>query len=260
MGVAQVIFILLLMVLGILGAGYAGKITKKVTIIGAVLGIILGSVLLLLAVLPGNSFYGKILTKGNTSEKVVALTFDDGPYPPFTYQVLQILKEKKVPATFFIVGENAKAYPYLVKAAADDGHLLGTHTYHHYDLLKLGKDSIKEELSSGKEIIESITGKEVKYFRPPHGFKDWRIMKAAEEENLNVVNWSVVPRDWTKPGVKVIVDRVMSTVEPGSIVLLHDGDSPKKKATREETVAALPIIIDKLQAEGYKFVTVEELP
>lgn len=259
MGVTQVLALLIIVILGLLISGYMGKITKKKALLGAVLGIVLGSVLVLFAVLPGNSFYGKILVKGNTDKKVVALTFDDGPYPPFTYQILQVLRQKDVPATFFLVGENAEAYPHLVKELSSDGHLLGTHTYHHVDLLKLSKKDILAELIKGKEVLEKITGKEVTYFRPPHGFKDWRVLRAAREENLKVVNWSVLPKDWTNPGVNVIVERVVKGVEPGSIVLLHDGDSPSKKSSREQTVAALPLIIDKLRNEGYTFVTVEEL-
>ncbi len=153
-----------------LAGGYFNKIKKRIALLGAMICIFVGGGLLLLAVLPGNSFYGKVLYKGTTKEKLVALTFDDGPYPPYTEQILAVLKEKKVPATFFLVGENAKAHPDLVREEEAQGHLLGTHTYDHKDLLRLSGSEIRSELSAGVKIVEDITGEKTIFVRPPHGF------------------------------------------------------------------------------------------
>ncbi|MDD4320971.1 MAG: polysaccharide deacetylase family protein [Acidaminococcaceae bacterium] len=242
-----------------LAGGYFKKIKKSIALWGAMLCILAGSVFLLLAVLPGNTFYGNILYKGVTQKKVVALTFDDGPYPPYTERILAILKEKKVPATFFLVGENAREHPELVREEMAQGNLLGTHTYDHKDLLRLSGPAVRKELSKGVKIVEDITGKRPTFVRPPHGFKDFSVMKQIEKLHLQAVNWSVLPKDWTRPGVDVIVQRVVEGVKPGSIVLLHDGDSPAKTASRQQTVEALPIIIDKLREKGYTFVTVDKL-
>lgn len=242
-----------------LAGGYFNKIKKRIALVGAVICILIGGGLLLLAVLPGNSFYGKVLCKGTTKEKLVALTFDDGPYPPYTQQILDVLKEKKVPATFFLVGENAKEHPDLVREEAAQGHLIGTHTYDHKDLLRLSGTAIRAELSTGVKTVEDITGKRPIFVRPPHGFKDFSVMGQIAALHLRAVNWSVLPKDWTKPGVDVIVRRVVDGVEPGSIVLLHDGDSPARKASRQQTVEALPTLIDQLREKGYTFVTVDKL-
>ena len=248
------VFCLLLLVLG-----YHNKIKQRFALLGTFFGILVGAALLLLAVLPGDSFYGPVLAAGSTTKKVVALTFDDGPYPPYTEQVLAVLKEKNVPATFFVVGENAVAHPALLKSMQEDGHLIGTHTYHHKDLLRLNGAEIYEELAMGVDSIKKITGESPHFIRPPHGFKDFEVMQQVERLGLKAVNWDVIPKDWTNPGTEVIVRNVVENVKPGSVVLLHDGDSPVNKGSRQQTVEALPKIIDQLRAEGYSFVTVASL-
>ena len=108
-------------------------------------------------------------------------------------------------------------------------------------------------------MLEELTGKPVKYMRPPHGFRDWAVIEEASKAGLTVVNWSVIPRDWTNPGAKEIADRVCKDVFTGAIVLLHDGDAPAQKASRAQTVEATSLIIDRLREQGYNFVTVSEL-
>ena len=118
---------------------------------------------------------------------------------------------------------------------------------------------MRSNIAYGKSTIEDITGTPLHYMRPPHGFKDWSVISAIEDAGLLTTNWSIIPRDWTNPGAQVITDRVLEKAEPGAIVLLHDGDSPKNKAPREQTIEAVAAIIDKLRAQGYEFVTIEEL-
>lgn len=219
----------------------------------------LGGVLLLLAVLPGNSFYGPVLTHIDTKDKVIALTFDDGPYPPYTQELLAVLQEKQVPATFFLVGENAARHPELVLQFKEQGHEIALHANIHQDLLKLDQDQLQANIAEGKAVLEKISSTKISYMRPPHGFKDWAVMKAIDDAGLKAVNWSIIPRDWTNPGVNVIAERTLKEAKPGAIVLLHDGDSPKGKASREQTIKATAIIIDRLRAEGYTFVTISEL-
>ena len=225
----------------------------------AIAGIIAGFYLTLQAVLPGDRFYGPVFTEVQTSQKIVALTFDDGPYPPYTGQILDILKENKIHATFFVIGKNAEKYPELVRRAAAEGHQIGNHTYDHIDLLKADSSKVAAEVDRTNAIILSITGQTPQVIRPPHGFRDAVVMNVLAERGLKVIDWSVMSRDWTKPGADLIVNRTMSQVKNGSIILLHDGDGVAQADSRAQTVEATRRIIHELRQQGYKFVTVNEL-
>jgi len=238
------------------------NVLKKPMRIGmsfAILGITVGIFLTLSAVLPENDVFGRVFSNTRTTQKVVALTFDDGPYPPYTEQVLDVLKEYHVPATFFVVGKNVEKYPELVKRIADEGHQIGNHTYHHIDLLKANRKVIAEEIDNTSKAILSAAGVSPHLMRPPHGFRDPVVMEMMAERNLKVVEWSVMSRDWTNPGVDVIVERTVKRVKNGSIILLHDGDGITSQASRIQSVEAARRIIQILSEQGYTFVTVDEI-
>lgn len=243
----------------LLWLGLYNKVRRSVALGLSFLSLALSSFLVLQAVLPGNSFYGKVIDKIDTEHKVVALTFDDGPYPPYTWQLLKLLEEEKVKVTFFLVGEQAEKYAGIVHEQVKAGHEVALHSYVHKDQLKLTGLEVQENLRQGKLALQQLTGMDIKYFRPPHGFKDWTVMEESQRAGLEVVNWSVIPRDWTNPGAEVIAGRVLEKVKPGAIVLLHDGDSPKYTASREQTIKATREIIQSLRAQGYGFVTISEL-
>lgn len=243
----------------LLWLGVYARLSRRTAALGAALSLLCSGSLLLLAVLPGNSFYGSVLTHGTVQQKQIALTFDDGPYPPYTQQLLQLLQEKNVRATFFMVGENAAAHPEIVKMVQAQGHLIALHAGYHKDLLKLDKGQLQENIIYGKDTLEEITGSYIAYMRPPHGFKDWSVLQAMDNAGLQAVNWSIIPRDWTNPGVRTIANRVCDNAAPGGIVLLHDGDSPAQTAPRLQTIESTGMIIDRLRSEGYEFVTVAEL-
>lgn len=248
----------------LLWLGHYNIIKKRRAAAAAALVLLAGGALLLLAVLPGNSFYGRVLTQGQEDaqrggRKLVALTFDDGPYPPYTQQLLVMLAAKNVRATFFVVGENAAAQPQLLLAEQAGGHETELHAGYHRDFLKLEAGELAQNIAFGQDAIEKITGRRPRYIRPPHGFKDWQAARVISEAGLTMVSWSVIPRDWTNPGSEEIARRVCDNIHPGAIVLLHDGDSPAQRASREQTVTAAGIIIDRLRAAGYEFVTVSEL-
>jgi polysaccharide deacetylase family sporulation protein PdaB len=225
----------------------------------AIVGMLAGAFLTLNAVLPQSKLFGQVFCAGPSADKVVALTFDDGPNPPYTDEILGVLGEFHVPATFFVIGQNAKLHPEEVRRIVAAGHEIGNHTYHHVDLLKLDRKTMTAEIDRTNRLIRELTGKTPHLIRPPHGFRDPASLEIMKDRNLKVVEWSVMSRDWTNPGVDAIVKRTVEQVKNGSIILLHDGDGLASKAPRSQTVAALRQIIPLLKDKGYRFVTVDEI-
>ena len=184
----------------------------------------------------------------NAEIKRIALTFDDGPHPTYTEELLDGLKERGVKATFFVMGEHAELHPDIIKRMSEEGHLIGNHTYSHIQLTSGNKETFKEELRRTNEVITEITGQEVTYVRPPYGSWD----KAFEKElNMLPVLWSVDPLDWCCSDAACVARKVETAVSENDIILLHDYYA--------SSVQAALMIVDALQEEGYDFVTVEEL-
>ena len=180
--------------------------------------------------------------------KEIALTFDDGPHPYYTEQLLDGLQERGVQVTFFVTGEHASLHPDVIERMHEEGHLIGNHTYSHIQLRSNNREAFKEELIVTSELLEEITGVEVSYVRPPYGTWD----KAFEEElNMIPVLWTVDPLDWCSNNVACITERVVERVDENDIILMHD--------YYETSVTAALEIVDKLLEEGYTFVTVEEI-
>jgi polysaccharide deacetylase family sporulation protein PdaB len=261
MSLVSILGILTVVVLVCLVLDYCSLLRRpaRLGLWAAILGIIIGFFLTLKAVMPDNHFYGTVFHEVKTKQKVVALTFDDGPYPPYTGQVLDVLKEYQVPATFFVLGKNVEKYPELVRRIVAEGHQLGNHTYNHIDLLKADRQAIIEEIDKTSRAIKAATGLDVQVVRPPHGFRDAVVMDIMAERRLKVVEWSVMSRDWTNPGADTIAERTVGKVKSGSVILLHDGDGVAQTAPRAQTVEATRRIIRELSAQGYKFVTVSEI-
>ena len=207
---------------------------------------------------PSAAASGKDAPSITASGNYIALTFDDGPYPPYTGRLLDVLKEKKVHATFFLVAEQAQKHPELVRRTVAEGHTVGLHAFRHRDFLKLTEEEKQKDLELGKQVLHDITGTDPVYWRPPHGFRDVSVMKLAAREGLTVVNWSVAPRDWTGIDKTEIRHRVLARADDGAIVLLHDGDSPFYQASRQATVDAVSLLIDSLREKGYHLVSLEE--
>lgn len=178
----------------------------------------------------------------------VALTFDDGPHPVCTPQLLDGLKKRDVKATFFVTGENVENYPEIVKRASEEGHLIGNHTFHHVQLTAANSDDFKKEIISTNDIIQEVTGKETSFIRPPYGSWD---KKYEKELNMFPVLWDVDPLDWCSTNVDKIVRSVLAGTKENSIILMHD--------SYDSTVTAAFQVVDILKAEGYEFVTVDEI-
>ncbi len=188
--------------------------------------------------------------RGRQEEDVrkIAITFDDGPHPHYTEQLLDGLKERGVVATFFVTGEHAELHPDIIRRMQEDGHLIGNHTYSHIQLTRSNREVFKEELIKTNEILEEITGEEVQYVRPPYGSWD----KSFEKElNMFPVLWNVDPLDWCSGNVSCIVDKIVNKAGENDIILMHD--------YYDTSVTAALKAIDKLLEEGYTFVTVEEI-
>jgi len=136
--------------------------------------------------------------------------------------------------------------------------MVGLHAFRHRDFLKLTEEERQKDLALGKKVLQDIIGKDPVYWRPPHGFRDGSVMKLAAQEHLTVVNWSITPRDWTGIDKQEIYNRVLAKADDGAIVLLHDGDSPFYKESRQATVDGVSLLIDSLREKGYHLVSLEE--
>lgn len=178
----------------------------------------------------------------------IAITFDDGPSGRYTGRLLDGLKERNVKASFFLIGENAEENPVLVERIYKEGHLIGNHTYSHVQMTHLSEEAAVREIERTDQVISAITGEHVAYMRPPFGA--WQRELEVRMEVLPVL-WSVDPLDWTTENVDEIVSKVVTEVEEGDIILLHD--------CYASSVEAALRIVDILQKEGYEFVTVDWL-
>lgn len=205
--------------------------------------------------------FGKAICRVNTTQKVVALTFDDGPNPPFTNQILDVLKKHEVKATFFVVGQRAKQYPETVKLVYNAGHEIGNHSWSHHVLVGKSSKFIRQEIDSTDKLIKELGYTGTIYFRSPKGMKFITLSKILKQKGRYNILFDAVGWDWSRPGVKKIVNNVVVNVGPGSIILLHDGngDNNYEITDRSQTVQATDIIIQKLKESGYKFVTISEL-
>ena len=190
---------------------------------------------------------GKITGEEDVAKKI-ALTFDDGPHPRYTEQLLDGLKERNVVATFFVTGENAQNYPNIIRREQEEGHLIGNHTYSHIQLTSGNRETFREELVKTNEILENITGEKVSFVRPPYGSWD----KSFEKElNMFPVLWNIDPLDWCSHNAECIAAKVVENAGDGDIILMHD--------YYDTSVTAALEVVDVLQKRGFQFVTVEEI-
>ncbi len=194
------------------------------------------------------------IKNGSRDKKLIALTFDDGPHPKETNQVLDVLKKYNIKATFFIAGKHANWYPKALVRASKEGHEIGNHTFNHPDISNLTKSQLEEEILKCEDILIKLTGKKPRLFRPPYGsYKQEELALIAKKLKYKIVLWtSVDARDWENPGANVIVNKIINNVKNGDIILLHD-------YATNNTVEALDMLIPKMIEKGFKFVTVSEI-
>lgn len=232
---------------------------------------------------PRSRVLGPVLDRGPSAKKQIALTFDDGPSFPCTEQILDILKSRKVRATFFVCGKDVESHPDIVRRIHLDGHTIGNHTWSHPYLYFKSRERIAEEIDQTQRAIYLATGYTPRVFRPPYGGRWLGLYPVLKERGMQLIQWSVSSNDW-KLGTDLIVHTVRNGLHPGAVILLHDGRQkpggylqgvwasnaeaandnnrhaaiPQPAVDATGTVNALPEIIDAAHAGGYEFVSVED--
>lgn len=187
-----------------------------------------------------------------TSQKVLAMTFDDGPHPSLTPKLLDILKERNIKCTFFLIGNLVKIYPAIVRRIIAEGHEIGNHTWTHCSLTSRSDEQIRSELKKSEDAVYEVAGVRPHLMRPPYGAINTRIKDLMFSEfGYSTIMWSVDPQDWRRPGVAAVTSRLVNGAHPGAIMLSHDIHPP--------TITAMPAMFDQLLAKGYQFVTVSQL-
>ncbi len=197
------------------------------------------------------------LWSGNGYNKAIALTFDDGPHPEYTPQVLAVLDRYNIKASFFWLGACVNRYPGIAKAICDRGHWIGLHGYDHRSFPTLSPNDLQDSLAKTQVAIYNacdLTPEQVCDVRPPNGLFTPQTLQLFLKWNYRPVMWSVVPEDWVRPGVNTVVQRVLKQVQNGSLIVLHDGT-----CGGQDVAATIKILIPQLLQQGYEFVTVEAL-
>jgi peptidoglycan/xylan/chitin deacetylase (PgdA/CDA1 family) len=193
---------------------------------------------------------GEIVYHVRDGRKGIALTIDDGPSPEYTPQVLRLLEKYKVTATFSMIGLEVAAYPGLVREVAAAGHTIANHTWSHPDLARLAPVTVADQINRATGAIHKVTGREPALFRAPYGAWSPAVLEQCLRSGMTPLDWSVDPRDWSRPGVASIVANIMRNTRTGSIILEHDGGG-----NRSQTIAALKIVLPRLLDAGYHFTT-----
>jgi peptidoglycan-N-acetylglucosamine deacetylase len=199
---------------------------------------------------------GQVIWEVHTSKKVIALTFDDGPSPIYTPQVLELLKQYNAHAIFFQIGYKMERYPQIVQQLVRAGHELGNHSMKHQYENKVGVKNMLTDIIRADNILQKYQPNNLKLFRPPGGFIDTALLQEVKQLGYKVVLWSYHQdtKDWSLPGAQVISDHIIHHARSGDIVLLHDGGGD-----RSQTIQALKSILSTLKQQGYQFVSVSEL-
>jgi peptidoglycan/xylan/chitin deacetylase (PgdA/CDA1 family) len=188
----------------------------------------------------------------HVDEPVIAMTFDDGPHATLTPKLLDLLAERHIKVTFFVLGECVEQNPDVLRRAAREGHEIGNHSWSHPQLNKMSDEAVRTQLRRTDDLIKSVTGKRPTLFRPPYGAITPRQKKWIHDEfGYEIILWDVDPLDWREPGPATVCNRILKETRPGSIVLSHD--------IHRGTIEAMPATLEQLAAKHFKFVTVPEL-
>lgn len=195
---------------------------------------------------------GITFSRVSISQPYIAITFDDGPHPKNTPRLLDMLRERNIKATFYVIGRNVDLYPNVLRRTVSEGHEVGNHTFSHPVLSKLSDSAVRQELTKCRDAVARAAGVKPRTMRPPYGALLQRQREWIHAElDYPTIMWSVDPLDWKRPGPSVVASRILKATTPGAIVLAHDLHS--------STVDAMPATLDGLLNKGFKFVTVSQL-
>lgn len=203
--------------------------------------------------------FGEAFYQVQTDQKVVALTFDDGPDPRYSEQIGQILADAGAKGTFFVMGRHAAAHPEVVQALIKQGHELGNHTWSHPSLRAKSPQTIRAELESTDRLLHDLGYTEPIPFRSPYGHSWFTLPHVLKQRQQANVLWTVQMNDWKPEEPDVMMQLLAPKFGNGAIILMHDGDGESEGADRRNTVTLVQRILDQYQAQGYQFVTVSEL-
>ncbi|NWQ43660.1 polysaccharide deacetylase family protein [Bacillus sp. EB106-08-02-XG196] len=196
-----------------------------------------------------------MINEVSTAQRAVAITFDDGPNPVYTPQVLEIFSEAKGKATFFMIGEQMGKYPEVVKQVADQGHEIGNHTFTHPKLSQLSIQDCLKEIEETEKLIEKMAGRKPVVFRPPYLDYNQDTVSLLQNKRYPMIGaLNLEAQDWEQPGVEHIVRKSREAVKNGSILIFHDG-----YGDRSQTIEAVRMLVSELTSQGYQLVTVSEL-
>jgi len=200
----------------------------------------------------------RLLCQVATERKAVALTFDDGPHPRHTPWLLDMLADKNIHATFFVVGRRVRRFRDILARTFDEGHEIGNHGDHHVPLSPLPAPLIARELQVCGKLVAGVTGVQPRFMRPPMGWINDKVLRVSHQQGYEPVIGSIHPQDSRQPGLPVIMRRLRRRLEPGAIIILHDGGW-RMGASRQQTLQAVDALTDEMLKEGYTFPTLSNL-
>lgn len=195
--------------------------------------------------------------QGSPKVKEIALTFDDGPDTVYTPEIMDILKQEKIKATFFLIGKRAQLFPDVVERMVREGHVVGNHSMTHANIAKLSREKINEEVKQAEEVLSKLAGYRPSLFRSPYGSLNPEQVKQIGDLKYKIIGWNVDSLDWKSLSAEQVQYNILENVREGSIILQHSSGSAKEDLTG--SVEALRRVIKTLKKEGYKFVTIPQL-